>query len=224
VRSLLGSKILKVSPSRSPTKEGAQGAPKEVGGIGLSLPIVLVIVLIAVAGIIGVLYFTQTSALQAQNQVLTNERNALATNYSQLSDQYSVLMGQNQNLQQIYDSFSSDHSLLQGQYQTLLDILSLENSTTLAENVMEVIPQGGSMSLEYSFEYVGYIEIQFSSPSPLHFTMTYSDYGTECRVPADGTPTGGQIRLPALLGSNVLKIFNDDAAPALVTYTISYVS
>jgi cell division protein FtsB len=221
---LLKSNILNGSIIRANGKETAQGIPKESSGFRLNLSLVMVMVLIAVVAIIGALYFTQTSSLQAQNTALTNERNALASNYSQLSSQYNALLGQKENLQQQYNSLTSEHVLLQGQYESLLDIIALQNSTTLEENAMVVVPEGGSISIELSFEYIGYIEIQFSSPSLLHFTITYSDYGTESRVPADGSSAEGQIRLPVLLGSNVLKIYNDGVGSALVTYTLVYVS
>jgi hypothetical protein len=100
----------------------------------------------------------------------------------------------------------------------------LENHATLEENVMVVIPETGSISVAYDLQYMGYIEVQYSSPSLLHFTMTYSDHNIVVRIPAEGAESDGVIRIPALLGHNVLAIFNDDVGSALVTYSVEYVS
>jgi hypothetical protein len=202
------------------TTEGAA----EKSGPKLNPSLIVIIALLVIATITGGLYLTQTSSLQAQNSALITERNALAANYSQLSTQYSNLWGEKETLQILYNNLESEHALLQEQLAILNDVIALENQVILAEDMMVVVPEGGSVSIDFSFEYVGYIEVQYSSPSLIHFTITYNDHVIEARVPADGTSQEGQIRLPVLLGSCTLKIFNDDSGTALVTYGIEYVS
>lgn len=204
----------------------AAAAQPSPGGSGLSpkISLVLIISLIAVVAIVGAIYYMQTSSLQAQNAALTNERNALAANYSQLTTQYNSLLGEKATLQELYNSLATEHVYLQEQFNILTDVIALDNHTMLEENVMVVIPEAGYVSVDYDLQYMGYIEVQYSSPSLLHFTVTYADHNIVVRIPAEGAEADGVIRIPALLGPNVLSIYNDDVGPALVTYSVEYVS
>jgi hypothetical protein len=216
------SKIGNGTAVKEKAKEAAKEIPKVEKVVGRNIFLVTIITLIAVVAVIGALYVTQYSSLQASYSTLLSERNAIATNYSLLQGQYNTLLGQNGNLQQQYDTLASDHQLLQAQYDGLLGVIALQNSTVLEDNVLVSIPEGGSVSLDFAFQYAGYIQVQFASPSYVYFTLANSDYGTDSRVPIYGSAIEGQILIPVLPGPNVLQIHNDDLGSALVTYSINY--
>jgi hypothetical protein len=216
------SKIGTSTAVKEKAKEAAEGKPKAEKVVGRNIFLVTTITLIAVIAVIGALYVTQYSSLQSSYSTLLGERNAIASNYSLLQGQYSTLLGQNENLQQQYNALASDRQMLQAQYEDLLRVVALQNTTVLEDNVLVSISEGGSVSLQFAFQYVGYIQVQFSSPSNIFFTVANSDYSTESRAPIYGSATEGQIRIPVLPGSNVLQIHNDDLGPALITYSINY--